>query len=249
MRSGVRIGCPIRPPAIRQLSRSLHGSSWAARAPRSAPPAESERRALRVRLHAREFPLGAVSKLCIQRSVVVALSAVLSAAPEPAAHAGLPSELPGSTLPVLHESTYKMSGRVRMLLFWIGRDDVGSGVIRWRGAGRRSRLRVADRLRSAARARQAESVVTWPKALRAGRCEIVGVMSKSTENGLSEVKANLNKQVAGRPFDTIRGRVTSNQAFARATTIQTEVMYHARDSDTVLGLTPGAAPAPTGQGD
>ena len=57
------------------------------------------------------------------------LSAALIAAPDPspAGRDLLPSELPGSTLPVVQAHSYTMSGRVRALLLWVGRDDVGSG--------------------------------------------------------------------------------------------------------------------------
>ena len=66
----------------------------------------------------------------------VALAAsgpTITPAAAPAARGLVPSELPGSTLPVTQSHTYKMSGRVRAPLLWVGRDDVGSGIIRWRG--------------------------------------------------------------------------------------------------------------------
>ena len=42
--------------------------------------------------------------------------------------------MPAGDLPVLRMHRYKMAGRIRPLLFWIGRDDVGMGEIVWRGA-------------------------------------------------------------------------------------------------------------------
>jgi hypothetical protein len=44
-----------------------------------------------------------------------------------------PDEVPGSRLPVLKERGYVMSGAVRPLLFWIGREDIGLARIVWRG--------------------------------------------------------------------------------------------------------------------
>ena len=35
----------------------------------------------------------------------------------------------------MRQHTYRMAGKIRVLLLWVGRDDVGSGVIKWRGAG------------------------------------------------------------------------------------------------------------------
>lgn len=167
----------------------------------------------------------------------VTLSAVLSAAPGPTAHDVLPSVLPGSALPVLHEHTYKMSGRIRMLLIWIGRDDVGSGVIRWRGNGEDDRayelLIGSDPLRAPGKLNR------WgylAEQVQGGESAVVGVMSKSTENGLSEVKASLATQADGRPFDTIRGRVMSDQAIARVTTVHAPSTATYRDADAVLSL-------------
>ena len=50
---------------------------------------------------------------------------------------GVPTHVPGRTLPVVRQHTYRMAGKIRVLLLWVGRDDVGSGVIKWRGARRR----------------------------------------------------------------------------------------------------------------
>jgi hypothetical protein len=53
--------------------------------------------------------------------------------PSPAAFARRPAyEVPGSRLPVLQERRYVMSGAIRPLLFWLGRDDIGLGRIVWR---------------------------------------------------------------------------------------------------------------------
>jgi hypothetical protein len=53
--------------------------------------------------------------------------------PSPAAFAPTPAlDVPGSRLPVEKERRYVMSGAVRPLLFWIGRDDIGIGRIVWR---------------------------------------------------------------------------------------------------------------------
>ena len=45
---------------------------------------------------------------------------------------GVPVDIPGRSLPVAREHTYRMAGKIRVVMLWVGRDDVGSGVIRWR---------------------------------------------------------------------------------------------------------------------
>lgn len=68
--------------------------------------------------------------------MALGLAASLTAqltAPGPAAFAAAPVlDVPGSRLPLLKERRYVMSGAVRPLLFWIGRDDIGIARIVWR---------------------------------------------------------------------------------------------------------------------
>jgi len=185
------------------------------------------------------YLLRAASKIFV--AVVIALAGPAVFADAPLSSGVLPRELPGATLPVVHEHTYKMSGRVRMLLLWIGRDDVGSGVIRWRGsdgAHAYEPLSGSDPLRAPGKLNR------WgylAEEVQDGDCAVVGVMSKSTESGIAEVKAGLNKQAGGRPFDTLRGRITSSQAFARVTTIEASGNVSYKEADAVLGLTLAAS--------
>jgi hypothetical protein len=175
--------------------------------------------------------------------LALALSAAVIAAPvpSPTGRDHLPSELPGAALPVLHEHIYKMSGRVRALLLWIGRDDVGSGSIRWRGAGEATAYELligSDPLRAPGQLNR------WgylAEEIQGGECAVVGVMSSSSEEGLGELKAGLAKTGGGRPFDTIRGRVTSHQAFARVTTVQASSTVTYREAGAVLDLAFGDA--------
>jgi len=181
--------------------------------------------------------------------ILAILPAVLLAAPDssPAGWSALPNEVPGSTLPVVDEHTYKMSGRVRALVLWIVRDDVGSGVIRWRGAGDDHAYELligSDPLRAPGHLNKwgflAEESLN-------GECSVVGVMSKSTEERLGDVKANLASNVPARPFDTIRGRVTPDRAFAQVTTVQASSAFTYREADSVLALALGAESSPAKQ--
>jgi hypothetical protein len=166
------------------------------------------------------------------------LSAAVLAAPAPAPPARdvLPHELPGATVPVVQAHRYKMSGRVRALLLWVGRDDVGSGIIRWRGGseGQGYELLIGtDPVHAPGRLNK------WgylAEQVQGGECDVVGVISKSGEEGLRDVKAGLAHPPTGRPFDTIRGRVNPHHAFARVTTVEASSSVTYREADTVLSL-------------
>src|SRR3954471_19455782 len=108
--------------------------------------------------------------------LVPLLAGVLGiAAPIAAPGEVIPSTVPGIDLPVTKEHTYKMSGRVRALLLWIGRDDVGSGVIRWRGTGDDHAYELligSDPAKAPARLNK------WgflAEQIRAGECDVFGV--------------------------------------------------------------------------
>ena len=45
------------------------------------------------------------------------------------------STLPGARLAVVKSHRYRMAGRIRPLLFWVGRDNVGLAQITWRDGG------------------------------------------------------------------------------------------------------------------
>ena len=63
------------------------------------------------------------------------VAAPLAAAPSPAA----PTARAGTEASTMRLRHYRMSGRVRPLLIWMGKDDVGLARVEWRvdGAGRR----------------------------------------------------------------------------------------------------------------
>jgi hypothetical protein len=164
------------------------------------------------------------------------------AAPMSASRELIPTGIPGGDLPIVKEHTYKMSGRVRALLIWIGRDDVGSGVIRWRGAGedRAYQLLIgSDPAKAPARLNK------WgflAEQIRAGESDVVGVMSKDSEKRLSDVKTD----VAGRrPFNTIRGRITQREAYARLAVLQASNSLTYQQADAVLKLALGDGSAQT----
>ena len=163
-------------------------------------------------------------------------SAFGAAAPMSATREVIPNEIPGIDLPVIKEHTYRMAGRVRALLLWIGRDDVGSGVIRWRGTGENHAYEL---LIGSDPAKAPAKLNKWgflAEQIRAGESEVVGVMSKDNEKRLSDVKSDA---VGGRPFNTIRGRITQHEAYARLAVLQAPNTLTYREADKVLKLALG----------
>ena len=173
--------------------------------------------------------------------LAASVSGALPAAPSvaPAAGSLVPDELPGAALPVTQSHTYRMSGRVRALLLWVGRDDVGSGRIRWRGGPAGTDGNGYELLIGSDPSRAPGGLNKWgylAEQVQDGECDVVGVISKSDEEGLRDVKAGFGGVPSGRPFDTIRGRVNSHLAFARVTTVHAPGNVTYREADAVLAL-------------
>jgi hypothetical protein len=119
----------------------------------------------------------------------------------------VPNELPAIDLPVVREHTYRMAGKVRLLLLWVGRNDVGSGVIRWKASNDASSFELLIGSDPSKAPGQLNKWGYLVEETRSGNSTVVGVISQDNEDGLDDVKAGLAKQQHGRPFDTIRGRV------------------------------------------
>jgi hypothetical protein len=179
--------------------------------------------------------------LLIANLSAVALSTprAVPVTPSTAGRELVPVELPGSAVPVVQTHTYRMSGRVRALLLWVGRENVGSGIIRWRGGPSGNSDAGYELLIGTDPARAPGGLNKWgylAEQVHGGECDVVGVISKGEER-LRDVKTNLAAPTPERPFDTIRGRVNPRHAFARVTTVDASSTVTYRDADTVLALT------------
>ncbi len=147
---------------------------------------------------------------------------------------GVPAHVPGRTLPVVRQHTYRMAGKVRVLLLWVGRDDVGSGVIKWRGDGDEKAIEIligSDPNRAPSQLNKWGYLV---EAMRGGESSVVGLISQENDDRLSDVKADLKTHKEQRAFDTIRGYAATAEGMARVGTLYApnHLTYH--DADTVL---------------
>jgi hypothetical protein len=147
---------------------------------------------------------------------------------------GVPTQIPGRNLPVARQYTYRMAGKIRVLLLWVGRDDVGSGVITWRGAGTDKAIELligSDPSRAPGQLNKWGYLV---EALSGAESSVVGLISQENDDRLSDVKADLKKRKEQRAFDTIRGHVGVAEGAARVGTLYalSRLTYH--DADGVL---------------
>ena len=144
--------------------------------------------------------------------------------------------VPGSALPVVKTSHYRMAGRVRPLLFWIGRDDVGSARITWRGAAEGPQayelLVGTDPAKAPRRINRwgyiAEEVLGRDGALLA-------LMSRSDEDSYEDAQSNVSGSGAGGDFRAIRGRVVNGSATHRVARVRTEGAPTIHDIEALLG--------------
>lgn len=113
--------------------------------------------------------------------------------------------VPGAALPVEKTHTYTMSGRIRPLLFWIGRDKVGLARILWRrGADgvKGYELLIGTDPESAPR-----RLNRWGYIAEAGNGadgSVLALMSRSEESSLDEVA---NRPPGGAEFKAMRAHI------------------------------------------
>jgi hypothetical protein len=121
-----------------------------------------------------------------------------------------------------------------MLLLWVGRDDVGSAIIKWRGAGEHKAFELligTDPQKAPGQLNKWGLIV---EEIRQSESSVVGLISQENDDKLSDVKADLKRRKEQRAFDTIRGLVGSAEAAARVGTLHASSELTYRDADTVL---------------
>src|SRR5918996_5321259 len=101
-------------------------------------------------------------------------------------------------LPVVAERYYRMLAKVRPLLFWISRDDVGGARIGW--LGDQGGSRGFELLIGSDPARAPRKINRWgyiAEEVRGSTASTLGVMKQSNEESIEEAKAKLGKDTGG----------------------------------------------------
>lgn len=150
---------------------------------------------------------------------------------EPADVGSGSSRTPTTTMPVVAEHYYRMLAKVRPLLFWISRDNVGGARIGW--LGDRSGSKGYELLIGSDPARAPRKINRWgyiAEEMRGSRASTLGVMKQSNEESIEDAKATLGKEVHGAShvFKAIRATAANGQAISDVLTLQAQgdLTYH-----------------------
>jgi hypothetical protein len=140
-------------------------------------------------------------------------------------------------LPVVTQHRYRMAAKIRPLLFWIGRDNIGEAHITWRGDGD---ARGFELLIGSDPDRAPRRINRWgyiAEAVQGSGACIVGVMKQSDENSIQEAESRLATE--GRDgrhvFKAIREVANRDEIRAGVTTVRVNRDLTYRDLDEVLG--------------
>jgi hypothetical protein len=146
-------------------------------------------------------------------------------------------------IPVVAEQRYRLIGKVRLLLFWVGKDDVGGARLRWRRADGETGY---DLLIGSDPARAPRKMNRWGFIMEESRADattVLGVMKKGQEQTLDEVKSN---ETAGEvAFDMVNASVDATESVARLTTAKVRRDYSFHELSPLLGQLVKEAPSPT----
>ncbi len=169
-------------------------------------------------------------------------AALVAAVPVLPGHAQQSSPVPltpssTSTLPAVNEHRYRMSAKIRpLLLFWIGRDNVGGARITWRRGADGSRgwelLIGSDPNRAPAH------VNRWGyvrEEISGEAVSMLGVMKQSDEQSLQEARAHVeDKAAAAYAYKLIRTQVSGGQSSAQVVSSAFPRDYTYRDLAALL---------------
>jgi hypothetical protein len=138
-------------------------------------------------------------------------------------------------LPVTSDYHYLLSASARPFLFWISRDNVGSGRMTWRrsadGTLALELLMGSDPERAPFKANR------WGyirEVVRGDSAELVAVKTDTEEETIDEAKANVNQPAKDRALTFIREQVTSSETRAAMAIVDVGRAATYRDLDFVL---------------
>src|SRR6185436_10724352 len=153
------------------------------------------------------------------------------------------SKAAGTELPVVSEHRYRMLAKVRPLLFWISKDDVGGAKVSWRGSedgGFGLDLLIGSDPRRAPR-----QINKWgyiAEQVRGTDARVLGVMKQSNEHTVADAEKALSAEgKGGYVFRAIHGTASDREARAGVTTVRVDRDMTYRDIEPLIALVNGAS--------
>jgi hypothetical protein len=131
---------------------------------------------------------------------------------------------------------YVISARIRPLLFWIGKDDVGDAAIAMKRETDGAAYAV---LIGSDPDRAPRRINRWgyiSEEIRGDAATLVGLMTESDEASVSEAEANLQRQNGERTFNVIRTSVADAEARSVVTSVVAPAEYTFRQVDVLLNM-------------
>jgi hypothetical protein len=174
-------------------------------------------------------------------STVLSLALALSTgsgSPSAASGARWPLDRGRESGPIVRERAYAVNARIRpLLVFWIGRDDVGDARIVWRGGS--SRHRAIELLVGTDPERAPRRINRWgyiAEEIRNGQAQTVGVMTASDEDSLEEARASTAHQDPRTTYKASRTTLVDRSGQNVVVTLSVPARFTYRDVQQVLDL-------------
>jgi hypothetical protein len=162
-------------------------------------------------------------------------------ASEPPQQTAFSSQALDARLPAVRQHAYVVNARVRpVLLFWIGRDNIGGARIVWRrdASGRRA----FEFLIGSDPAKAPRRINRWGfivEELNGANAEVLGVMSESNEETIDEAKARTERQQGDvTTFRAARTSIAGTRAVGGTMNVVAPAKLTYRDLDALLALIP-----------
>jgi hypothetical protein len=149
--------------------------------------------------------------------------------------------------PIVAERSYTLKGGVRVLVFWIHRDNVGSGQNTWRAGGEGHRA--LEFLVGSDPARAPRHINRWgfiAEEVRGADADLLGIMSKSDDESVDDAQARVaaEGQDGSHAYRGIRTTVRNGSASGGVFHMSSPKALTYRDLDTLLGTLATDADAP-----
>jgi hypothetical protein len=158
-------------------------------------------------------------------------AALRQSAPPPALE-----RLPGQGVPVEKSHTYRLAGRIRPLLFWFGKDDVGMARIVWHRSP--AGTRAYDFLVGTDPAKAPRSINRWgyvSEEVTGRDGALFALMTRSEEDTFDDANASTRSAAAGTEFRAIYARLDNGTVTARVAPVQATAPLDVFDVDATLG--------------